>query len=132
MEGEASRAVNIAGGLHHAMPEASSGFCVYNDIAVGIRRLLDLGAERVPYLALDVHHGDGVERCFWNDPRVQKQIALLADDYELDLGIEPETANVVDSAVAARQLLLELRQIAFHYRPQIRVGGGCGECKPCC
>ena len=68
--GEASRAVNIAGGLHHAMPEASSGFCVYNDIAVGIRRLLDLGAERVAYLDLDVHHGDGVERAFWNDPRV--------------------------------------------------------------
>lgn len=68
--GKTLRAVNIAGGLHHALPEASSGFCVYNDISVGIRRLLDLGAERVAYLDLDVHHGDGVERCFWNDPRV--------------------------------------------------------------
>ncbi|MGD8200313.1 acetoin utilization protein AcuC [Ornithinimicrobium sp. W1679] len=69
-DGRAGRAVNIAGGLHHAMPEASSGFCVYNDIAVGIHRLLDLGARRVLYLDLDVHHGDGVERCFWNDDRV--------------------------------------------------------------
>lgn len=68
--GEASRAVNIAGGLHHAMPEASSGFCVYNDIAVGIRWLLDHGAARVAYIDLDVHHGDGVERVFWDDPRV--------------------------------------------------------------
>lgn len=68
--GKTLRAVNIAGGLHHALPEASSGFCVYNDISVGIRRLLDFGAERVAYLDLDVHHGDGVERCFWNDPRV--------------------------------------------------------------
>ena len=69
-EGRVRRAVNIAGGLHHAMPESSSGFCVYNDIAVGIRRLLDLGARRVLYLDLDVHHGDGVERCFWNEDRV--------------------------------------------------------------
>ncbi|MFK5647595.1 acetoin utilization protein AcuC [Ornithinimicrobium sp. LYQ121] len=68
--GAARHAVNIAGGLHHAMPAAASGFCVYNDIAIGIRRLLDLGAERVLYLDLDVHHGDGVERCFWNDDRV--------------------------------------------------------------
>ena len=68
--GAARHAVNIAGGLHHAMPEAASGFCVYNDIAIGIRRLLELGAERVLYLDLDVHHGDGVERCFWNDDRV--------------------------------------------------------------
>lgn len=68
--GATKRAVNIAGGLHHAMPEASGGFCVYNDIAIGIQRMLDQGAERVVYLDLDVHHGDGVERCFWNDPRV--------------------------------------------------------------
>lgn len=68
--GEARHAVNIAGGLHHAMPESSSGFCVYNDAAIGIRRLLDLGARKVLYLDLDVHHGDGVERAFWNDDRV--------------------------------------------------------------
>ena len=69
-DGTVERAVNIAGGLHHAMPEAVAGFCVYNDAAVGIQRLLDRGAERIVYLDLDVHHGDGVERCFWNDPRV--------------------------------------------------------------
>ena len=37
-------AVNVAGGLHHAMPARASGFCVYNDPAVAIARLLDLGA----------------------------------------------------------------------------------------
>ena len=68
--GEAQHAVNIAGGLHHAMPNNASGFCVYNDIAVGINRLLERGAKKVVYLDLDVHHGDGVERCFWNDDRV--------------------------------------------------------------
>jgi acetoin utilization protein AcuC len=69
-EGEAQHGVNVAGGLHHAMPERASGFCVYNDIGVGIRWLLDQGAERVAYVDLDVHHGDGVERIFWDDPRV--------------------------------------------------------------
>lgn len=64
------RAVNFAGGLHHAMPGSASGFCVYNDAALAVARLLELGAERVAYVDVDVHHGDGVERAFWNDPRV--------------------------------------------------------------
>ena len=69
-EGEAEHAVNFTGGLHHAMRGKASGFCVYNDIAVGIQWLLDHGAERVAYVDVDVHHGDGVERIFWDDPRV--------------------------------------------------------------
>jgi acetoin utilization protein AcuC len=62
--------VNFAGGLHHAMAERACGFCVYNDIAVAIRWLLDNGAERVAYVDTDVHHGDGVQEIFWDDPRV--------------------------------------------------------------
>ncbi|NYD43508.1 acetoin utilization protein AcuC [Nocardioides panaciterrulae] len=68
--GESLHAVNIAGGLHHAMRERASGFCIYNDVAVGIRSLLDQGAQRVAYVDVDAHHGDGVERIFWDDPRV--------------------------------------------------------------
>ncbi|MGV8976842.1 MAG: acetoin utilization protein AcuC [Cellulomonas sp.] len=68
--GEAAHAVNLTGGMHHAMPGAASGFCVYNDAAVAIRRLLDEGARRVAYVDLDAHHGDGVQKVFWNDPRV--------------------------------------------------------------
>ncbi len=68
--GESLHAANISGGLHHAMPDRASGFCVYNDVAVGIRWLLDQGAERVAYVDVDVHHGDGVERVFYDDPRV--------------------------------------------------------------
>lgn len=68
--GVALHSANIAGGLHHAMPGSASGFCIYNDIAVGIQWLLDQGVERVAYVDIDVHHGDGVERIFWNDPRV--------------------------------------------------------------
>lgn len=68
--GESLHSANIAGGLHHSMRGNASGFCIYNDIAVGIQWLLDQGAERVAYIDIDVHHGDGVERIFWNDPRV--------------------------------------------------------------
>lgn len=68
--GETLRATNISGGLHHAMPGATSGFCVYNDIAVAVRWLLDHGCERVAYVDVDVHHGDGVQSIFYDDPRV--------------------------------------------------------------
>jgi acetoin utilization protein AcuC len=69
-EGEAIHAANIAGGLHHAMPDQASGFCVYNDVAVAIRWLLDHGAKKVAYVDVDVHHGDGVQKIFYDDPRV--------------------------------------------------------------
>jgi acetoin utilization protein AcuC len=52
------------------MPDRASGFCVYNDVAAGIRAVLDDGARRVAYVDVDVHHGDGVQRIFWDDPRV--------------------------------------------------------------
>jgi acetoin utilization protein AcuC len=68
--GEADRAVSISGGLHHAMPDRAAGFCVYNDPAVAIARLLELGAERIAYVDIDVHHGDGVQEIFYDDPRV--------------------------------------------------------------
>jgi acetoin utilization protein AcuC len=68
--GETAHGVNFCGGLHHAMPERASGFCIYNDAAVAIAWLLDNGAERVAYVDVDVHHGDGVEKIFWEDPRV--------------------------------------------------------------
>ncbi|MCF3136462.1 acetoin utilization protein AcuC [Streptomyces olivochromogenes] len=68
--GDVAHAVNFAGGLHHAMPAGASGFCIYNDAALAIARLLELGAERVAYVDVDVHHGDGVQAAFWEDPRV--------------------------------------------------------------
>lgn len=69
-KGEAEHGVNFTGGLHHAMRERASGFCIYNDAALAIDWLLANGAERVAYIDVDAHHGDGVERAFWNDPRV--------------------------------------------------------------
>ncbi len=67
---QADHGVNIAGGLHHAMSGHASGFCVYNDPAIAIRWLLDQGVERIGYVDIDVHHGDGVQAAFYDDPRV--------------------------------------------------------------
>jgi len=69
-QGDMEHGVNYCGGLHHAMRGYAAGFCIYNDVGVGIQWLLDHGAQRVAYVDIDVHHGDGVERMFWNDPRV--------------------------------------------------------------
>ena len=69
-EGRSDHAFNPAGGLHHAMPGRAAGFCVYNDPAVAIDWLLEQGAERICYVDVDVHHGDGVEVMFRDDPRV--------------------------------------------------------------
>jgi len=68
--GERLHAANIAGGLHHAMPGYASGFCVYNDAAAAIAWLLAQGVDRVAYVDVDVHHGDGVQAIFYDDPRV--------------------------------------------------------------
>jgi acetoin utilization protein AcuC len=68
--GEADHGANVAGGLHHAMRGNASGFCVYNDPAIAIAWLLGQGARRIAYVDLDVHHGDGVQAAFYDDPRV--------------------------------------------------------------
>ena len=68
--GEVAHAFNPAGGLHHAMPDRAAGFCIYNDPAIAIDHMLEHGAERIAYVDIDVHHGDGVEVMFADDPRV--------------------------------------------------------------
>lgn len=68
--GDAHHAVNIAGGMHHAMRDRASGFCVYNDAVAAVEHLLAAGAQRVAYVDVDAHHGDGVQAAFWDEPRV--------------------------------------------------------------
>jgi acetoin utilization protein AcuC len=68
--GAVEHAVNIAGGLHHAMRGYASGFCVFNDVVLAIRTLQAAGLRRVAYVDVDVHHGDGVQAAFFDDPQV--------------------------------------------------------------
>ncbi|MGD1849129.1 MAG: histone deacetylase [Cyanophyceae cyanobacterium] len=93
---------NLAGGTHHAFPEYGSGFCIFNDIAVTARLLLDEGAvQKILIVDLDVHQGDGTAWIFQDEPRVftfsmhcganfplRKQTSDL--DVPLDIGTEDE------------------------------------------
>ncbi len=58
-----------AGGLHHAFSDRCAGFCIFNDPVIAIHRLLQ-DVQRVVYLDVDAHHGDGVQAAFYRDPRV--------------------------------------------------------------
>jgi acetoin utilization protein AcuC len=60
LSGEADHGFNPVGGLHHARPDYSAGFCVFNDIGVAIESLRKRGMRRILYVDIDVHHGDGV------------------------------------------------------------------------
>ena len=68
--GAARHGASIAGGMHHAMAARASGFGVYNDPRSRSPGCLEQGAERIAYVDIDAHHGDGVQAAFYADPRV--------------------------------------------------------------
>ncbi len=134
--GEAEHAVNVAGGLHHAMRDAASGFCIYNDPAVAIAWLLEQGVERVGYVDVDVHHGDGVEAAFWDDPRVltisihesgrflfpgtgfpSQNGGPGAEGYAVNLALPPGTAD--DAWLRAFHAVVP--PLLEHFQPQVLV-----------
>jgi len=66
-----THAMNISGGLHHAHPARASGFCIFNDPAISIAYLKKkYSLERILYLDIDAHHGDGVMYGFYSDKSV--------------------------------------------------------------
>ncbi|MBT6307225.1 acetoin utilization protein AcuC [Rhodospirillaceae bacterium] len=89
---------SIGGGTHHAQKAKASGFCFFNDIVLGILEMLDNGIERVLYVDLDAHHGDGVQDAFVDDDRVFT-ISIHEE------GRWPRTGDLTDrSSGAARNL----------------------------
>jgi acetoin utilization protein AcuC len=72
---------SYSGGLHHGGPDSASGFCVFNDAAVAIHWLLGQG-QRVAYVDIDVHHGDGVQNAFYNTDKVLT-VSLHQDGHTL-------------------------------------------------
>ncbi|WP_010532586.1 acetoin utilization protein AcuC [Brachybacterium squillarum] len=95
LAGRARRAVNVAGGMHHAKPGSASGFCIYNDAAIALRHALDAGVGRVLYIDVDVHHGDGVERALWDEPG-----AITLSVHETGERLFPGTGFVQDAGGA--------------------------------
>lgn len=84
------------GGLHHALPGRASGFCIYNDPAVAIAAVVQEHEARVLYVDLDVHHGDGVQLAFEDDPRV-----LTVSFHESGQFLFPGTGDVLDLGTGA-------------------------------
>ncbi len=69
IEGKAKKVLQFGGGFHHAHKKLASGFCMYNDIAMAIKTMVNNGWH-VGYLDIDVHHGDGVQEMFYSDEHV--------------------------------------------------------------
>ena len=88
----------LAGGTHHAYAAEGSGFCVFNDIAIAIRRLLP--EARVAVIDLDVHQGDGTAQIFAEEPDVftlsihsRNNFPFRKQQSVLDIELEDETGD---------------------------------------
>ena len=79
------------GGLHHAWAERASGFCVYNDISVAIANALRASEAKILYIDFDAHHGDGVQRSFYDEPRV-----MTVSFHETGRYLFPGTGDVLE------------------------------------
>src|SRR6266849_158617 len=93
-DGENQRPLHVfhpAGGLHHAWADRASGFCVYNDIAVAIAYTLRASEAKVLYIDFDAHHGDGVQRSFYDDPRV-----MTVSFHETGRYLFPGTGDILE------------------------------------
>lgn len=86
------RVFHPSGGLHHAWQDRASGFCVYNDVAIAIAHVLQASEAKVLYIDFDAHHGDGVQRAFYDDPRVMT-ISL----HETGRYLFPGTGDVLET-----------------------------------
>src|SRR5579883_2467501 len=80
-----------AGGLHHAWANRASGFCIYNDAAVAIAHALRSSEAKVLYIDFDAHHGDGVQRAFYDEPRV-----MTVSLHETGRYLFPGTGDVLE------------------------------------
>jgi acetoin utilization protein AcuC len=92
MSGQCRRAFVPIAGLHHAGRDHAAGFCVFNDCGVAIERLFAAGLERVAYVDIDAHHGDGVFYAFEEDARV-----IFADMHEDGQYLYPGTGNASET-----------------------------------
>ncbi len=97
LHGECRRVFIPVAGLHHGRRAAAGGFCVFNDCGVAIEVLLrDYGLDRVAYVDIDAHHGDGVYYEFEDDPRV-----FIADLHEDGRFLYPGTGSAEESGRGA-------------------------------
>jgi acetoin utilization protein AcuC len=96
MSGQCRRAFVPIAGLHHAGRAHAAGFCVFNDCGVVIERLLAQGLDRIAYVDIDAHHGDGVFYAFEDNAAV-----IFADMHEDGQYLYPGTGNASETGKAA-------------------------------
>lgn len=95
-------AANLAGGTHHALPDAGEGFCVLNDVAAAVHRIRELGrASRFLVVDLDVHQGNGTAACLAEDDAAftfsmhgARNFPLRKTPSDLDVGLPDHTGDV--------------------------------------
>lgn len=99
MRGDCRRAMVPIGGLHHARHDAAAGFCVFNDCATAIRLLQRrYGLQRIAYVDIDAHHGDGVYYSFESDRAV-----FIADIHEDGHYLYPGTGEASERGQGAAE-----------------------------
>lgn len=97
MDGRARRGFVPIAGLHHASRTGAAGFCVFNDCGVAIEQLRSKhGVERIAYIDIDAHHGDGVFYAFEDDPHL-----LFADLHEDGRHLYPGTGHADETGSGA-------------------------------
>ena len=102
-------AVHLGGGFHHAMADAGLGFCVFNDVAVAIRRLRGRGfAEPILVVDLDLHDGNGTRRIFADDPTVHT--FSIHNDHWGETGTVASTSIALGADVGDARFLGTLRE----------------------
>lgn len=98
-------ACNAAGGSHHAGPLGGAGYCVFNDVAVAARTLLDEGqVARVLIVDLDVHQGDGTARIFENSTQVYTLSVHAARNYPVRKASSVQDVGLADGTGDAEYL----------------------------
>jgi len=95
MGGDLTRALVPIAGLHHARPDGASGFCVFNDCGIAVETLRRVhGIQRIAYVDIDAHHGDGVFYAFADDPEL-----TIVDFHEDGRYLYPGTGNATETGV---------------------------------
>jgi len=103
-----------SGGTHHGRPDKASGFCYFNDPVFRIRTMLREGRERVMYLDLDAHHGDGVENAFVSEPRVMTVSIHEADRWPYSGAVDDRRGGTRNMPVPKGINDSELRYLLRH------------------
>lgn len=97
--GECRHALVPIAGLHHARRDSAAGFCVFNDCGIAIETLRQVyGLQRIAYVDIDAHHGDGVFYAFENDPEL-----MIADLHEDGRFLYPGTGSAEETGRGAAQ-----------------------------